>query len=406
MKSLLLFLSLSPIVGAATWVSDLQESARLRNAGQVEASERIYRQILNNAKSLNAPQLNALGIDLAAQGRDRDAEWAYRRSLEEWDRLGLQKTVSRSTTAANLGILLQAKGRYSEAEPVLLDRFQQADGNEETARAARDLAALYLTWGHLDEAESFALRSEALFQQPAEQIASRRLLASTMLAQGRIEEGSDLLRALLKDLPDRSAITAYNDLATVEIRRNQPAKAESLVLEALELARRVLPAEHEYVAVALNNLAQCQRFQGRYLQAEKNYRQAIDIWKHVLGAQHPDLAKGLMNLAAFYHERGREAGAEDLYRQARAILETAYGKDHTLTLIASNELGEVLRAQRRFAEAEKLSRATVTALEMSLGDKDPRVIRALENYARLLEDTRRASEAASVRNHIHSRLSD
>jgi len=199
---------------------------------------------------------------------------------------------------------------------------------------------------------------------------------------------------------DSQAVTDSNNRAVLELRQNHLAEAESLACQALELARRVLPAKHPLAAVTLNNLAQVERFQQRYLEAETHYREAIAIWRESLGGAHPDTAKGLMNLAALYHDRGREGGAEDLYRQAAAIFESAYGKDNPLALVARNELGEVLRAEHRFTESEKLSQATLDPLEHLLGDRDPRVVRALANRARLLQETSRASEAAAVRARI------
>jgi len=339
------------------------------------------------------------------------AEALYRRALAAWDRLGSGLAANRAVTAGNLGELLRTVGRYSEAEPLLLEWMRQAEtarsDSLESARAAHSLAALYLAMGQLGKAEQYASRASRVFASCAdasseEKTASRRTLASVLLSSGRYAEGEAELREILEGLPDRLAVGAYNDLATAELRQNRIPEGEAYALRAVGLARRVLPAGHTLLAASLNNLAQAERFQARYLDAEQHYREAIAIWEEAFGRSHPEVAKGLMNLAAFYHERQRESGAEDLYRRATGIFQAAYGENHPLTLVSRNELGDVLRAQRRYSESEKLSRATLAPLEAALGERDPRVLRALSNYARLLEDTRHGSEAATVRSRIQT----
>ena len=366
-----------------------------------------YQQVEEQAKNLNAAQLNALGLQLSEQARYRDAEWVYRQSLAAWDRLGPRLAASRSITAGNLGAVLQAEGKYPEAEALLLDRLKQAESggaNPQTAAANSAVAALYRAWERPQKAEPFALRADEILRQfpdaSAERAANRRILSSILLAERRYAEGEALLRRLLDALPQRAAVGAYNDLAVAETQQGHLTEAEPLAAHAAELARQAFPAAHPLIAVSLNNLAQVERFQGRYLEAEENYRQAIAVWEQALGPQHPDTAKGDMNLAAFYHERGRDAGAEDLYRRAAAIFETALGKNHPLALVARNELAEVLRAEHRYSESERLTRETLKPLEDSLDEKDPRVIRALTNYARLLAETRHQREAAAVQRRL------
>ena len=410
MKAIVLIVSLSGMLGAS-WREDLEQAMKLRDAGEQAAAEHLYDRVLEQAKDLNAAQLNALGMELAHQARERDAERVYRQSLEEWDKLGPQTASSRSITAENLGVLLQMTGRYADAEPLLLGRLRQAEAaggsaSPETARAAALLAVLYQAWGQLAKAESFAAQSDRewsrLDGERENRGANRHIWATVLLDEQRYAEAEELLRESVEDLPERARAGVYNDLATADIRQNRLGEAEVWASQAVALARELFPAGHAMLAISLNNLAQILRFEGRYLEAEKDYREAIGIWQRASGAQNPDAAKGFMNLAALYHERGREAGAEDLYRQAAAIFEASYGKGQLLTLVARNELGEVLRAQHRYSESERLSRETLGPLESSLGEHDSRVIRALTNYARLLEDTRRVREASAVRGRIQT----
>ncbi len=393
MKSIILFLGVTALVGAAPLQTDLQEAQRLSAAG---------------AEGLTPAELNELGLQFYYLTRYRDAESLYRQSLAGWDRLGAEAAHDRTITALNLGTLLRTMGRYPEAEALLRNSLRETEAvagpdSMDAGRAASSMAALYRAWGRLTEAESLAVHANFIFDQQdaartaTERVNNRRTLASIYIAQGHYDRAEALLRPLLNGTEDRLTAGVYTDLASVALRQNRLADAESLAVQALEIAQRVLPASHPVRAAALNNLAQSCRFQGRFLEAEKYYREAIALLENSLGRQHPETAKALMNLAAFYHQREREPGAEELYRRVVAIFESAYGPDDPLTLVARNELAEVLRAEGRVTESEKLGRATLASLEMALGPQDPRVIRALANYARLLEDTKRSKQAAALR---------
>lgn len=405
-----LILCVAALGDAATWQDSLAEAQRLRAAGQVAAAERIYQQIIDSSKNLEPNELNSVAVEFFYQARYPEAEGLYRRALAAWDRMGPAAAADRAVTAANLGTLLKVAGRYAEAEPLLLSRYEQlltssGPDSVETARAASALAALYVARGQLDKAEPLAARAHsALAKHPELQATSgadaARTLASIWLAQGRVADAETLLKPLLGILQNSAAVGVYNDLASAELKQNHLAEAEALCRSGLEIARRTLPPQHPLLAVTLNNLAQAERFEKRYLEAEGDYREAIEIWKTALGPQNPDVARGLMNLGAFYHERGREAGAEDLYRQAAAIFEKSYGPDNPLTLVARNELGDVLCAENRFTESEKWSQATLEPLARTLGDEDSRVLRALTNYAHLLEKTDRPKQATAIRARI------
>ena len=410
MRAMVLFVGLAACIEGASWKDSLQEAARLRDAGQTAAAERIYQQTLNDSSDLSPGELNALGMEFFYLARYPAAESLYRRALDGWDRLGQNAVASRSATEANLGALLKAEGRFAEAETLLLNCLRQAEALDgpnslKAGRTSTGLASLYLVWGNLPKAESYAVRAKTnldalLTPQAPERTDAGRTLGAIWLTQRRYAEGEALLRSLLPGLTERQALSVYSDLAVSAIRQDHFPDALTLSLEALDRARRVLPAGHPMIATALNNVAQAERFQGNYLDAEKHYREAIAIWQEALGRKHPDTAKGLMNLAAFYHERGRESGAEELYRQAAAIFDAAYGPDQSLTLLTRSELAEVLRAEHRFSESEKIDQAILGPLEKSLGVEDPRVVRALANYARLLEQTKRGPQAAAIRGRI------
>jgi tetratricopeptide (TPR) repeat protein len=413
MRSITALLVLAAGLEAGSWMPLLEEANRLRDSGQSAAAEQIYQQILAGADNLAPLDLNALGTAFCNQARYRDAELLLRKALTDWDRRGNGNPLDRVLIKENLGVVLRTENRLAEAETLLLDSLRQIESltgrdSTETGHAASGLASLYLVWGDLPKAESYALRADVIFAKlpqahARERRNNQRLLGTVYVQQRRFDEARVPLEELVSGEEDHLAPGAYNDLAVAALDQHRPAEAESWARHGLEIAGRTLPTSHPDRATVLNSLAQACRFQGKYVEAEKYYREAIAVWTASLGAGHPTTAKGYFNLAGFYHERGREAGAEELYRRAAEVFESAYGQNHAMTLVSRNELAEVLRAEGRYTESEKLSRSTLAALEQTLGSDDERVVRALANRVRLLESTGRAKEAALLRNRIPPR---
>jgi tetratricopeptide (TPR) repeat protein len=340
----------------------------------------------------DGPAWNARALQLYQAGNFADAEATYRRALDAFDGAGESGSLDRALTMENIAVMLRAQGRYLESEKLhreALPRIEELTGPQSpaTLRAVSNLAALYWSWGRLEQAESLALRAESSSLSLGDRSTNRQILASIYLKQHRYTDAEKLLQGTLESRDPSTLATAYTNLAAVALGVRDNPRAEQYARQAIEVVQRDMPGRHSLAAVALNNLAQACRFQGKYLEAENYYRQAIGIWEDTLGPQHPDFARGLMNLAAFYHERGRESGAEDLYTRAAAILEQALGKNSAEALVVRNEIADVLRAERRYTESEKLSRTTLAALKSALPQTDPRLERAEVNYAHLMEDT-------------------
>ena len=108
---------------------------------------------------------------------------------------------------------------------------------------------------------------------------------------------------------EATAATALrlNNLGTALYRKGQYGKAEPLLLQSLEICRKVLGAEHPDTANSLNNLAALYDTQGRYEESEPLLLQSLQIRRKVLGAEHPDTAN---NLAALYQAQGRDEETE------------------------------------------------------------------------------------------------
>jgi len=111
---------------------------------------------------------------------------------------------------------------------------------------------------------------------------------------------------------------------------------------------------HPDVARSLNNLAWLYQAQGAYAKAEPLLVRALDIREKVLGSMHPDVARALNSLAVLYQDQGAYAKAEPLLVRAIDILEKAPGLMHPLVVTSLNNLAALYRAQGAHDKAEPL----------------------------------------------------
>ncbi|MCL1466882.1 tetratricopeptide repeat protein [Argonema galeatum] len=254
-----------------------------------------------------------------AQDYQKEQELAieyFRKAVALQKKLGLETDLSESLH--NLANLYYSQGRYSEAEPLLLQGLELrkrwlGDEHPDVATSLNNLANLYYSQGRYSEAEPLLLQTLEL---------RKRLLGD--------------------EHPD--VATSLNNLANLYYSQERYSQAEPLLLQTLELRKRWLGDEHLDVATSLNNLAYLYKSQGRYSQAEPLYLQALELRKCWLGDEHPDVATSLNNLAYLYKSQGRYSQAEPLLLQALEISDRTLGSNHPQTIGIRANL-EKLRAE-------------------------------------------------------------
>ena len=284
------------------------------------------------------------------------------------DEEGIVQPTSR--LLSDLGVLLWAKGLYSEAEPLMrraLALDETAFGNEHPNVAVRlkNLAALLKATNRLGEAEPLM----------------RRALAIDEAASG-------------KDHPD--VAIDLNNLAQLLQDTNRLEEAEPLMRRALAIDEAVFGNEHPRIAVQLNNLAQFLQATNHLDEAEPLMRRALVIDEAFFGNEHPKIAIRLNNLAQLLQETNRLEEAEPLMRRALAIAESAFGSEHPTVAIRLNNLAQLLQDTGRLEEVEPLMRRALAIDEASFGSKHPDVARDLNNLAWLLQATNRLGEAETL----------
>ncbi|HEY9802257.1 MAG TPA: tetratricopeptide repeat protein [Leptolyngbyaceae cyanobacterium] len=277
------------------------------------------------------------------------------KAVELQTQLGLEKYLA--TSLNHLAGLYYSQGRYSQAEPLLiqtlaLTRKLLGEEHPDVANSLNNLAVLYRSQGRYSEAEPLYVQALAL---------KRQLLG---------EENLDVALSL-------------NNLALLYDSQGRYSEAEPLYIQALALRRKLQGEEHPEVALSLNNLAALYHSQGRYSQAEPLYIQALALYRQLLGEEHPDVATNLNNLAELYHSQARYSEAEPLFIQALGLRGKLLGEEHPNVAQSLNNLAGLYRSQGRYNEAEPLYIQALDILERQLGVDHPNTVTVRENLVSL-----------------------
>jgi tetratricopeptide (TPR) repeat protein len=179
----------------------------------------------------------------------------------------------------NLGIYLDAKALYVEAEPL----FRRA------------LAIREKSYGPDHPAVAVPLNNLAMLLKNTNRLAEAEPLFRRALAINEKSFG-----------PDHPKVaTDLNNLASLFIDTNRLAKAEPLFRRALAIDEKCYGPDHPEVATDLNNLAMLLQATNRLAEAEPLCRRACRIRLDSLGADHPDTRTGMKNYARLLEKLGR-----------------------------------------------------------------------------------------------------
>jgi tetratricopeptide (TPR) repeat protein len=314
-----------------------------------------------------------------------------------------------------LGLLLESKAAYGEAEPLLrralaIDEAAYGPDQPSVAADLNSLAALLQATNRLVEAEPLMRRALAIDEaahgpdHPTVAITLNNL-ALLLQATNRLAEAEPLMRRALAlgeaaQGPEHPTVAiTLNNLAQLLQDTNRLSEAEPLMRRALAIDEAAYGPDHPVVAIDLNNLALLLQATNRLSEAEPLMRRALAIDEAAYGPDHPDVAICLNNLATLLQATNRQAEAEPLMRRALAIDEAAYGPEHPTVAIRLNNLAQLLQATNRLSEAEPLMRRALAIDEAAYGPDHPDVARDLNNLAQLLQATDRPAEAETLLRH-------
>lgn len=268
----------------------------------------------------------------------------------------------------------------------LLERAEASDYKPVAAEAARALGIVWSRTGR--PRDSARVLEQAIVDAQAsghDEVAAMAVIAAihTVGFQLRdVEAGRRHQRqgrALLERLGDPPRLLANytRNSGTLEVVAGELETARQYFERSLDLQREIDGPEHFSIAESLSNLAVVERRLGNEARALALYQAAREGIENSLGRHHPYLGTILNNIAVLHINADRDAEAEAVLREAVALAEQSLSPTHASAGHPYNNLGELLYRSGRYEESIALYDRAVGAWEASLGDDHPLLATAL-----------------------------
>jgi tetratricopeptide (TPR) repeat protein len=302
------------------------------------------------------------------------------------------------------------------------------------AEIAKDIAAALTLYADAAEIAREAGDLSTLGQALDRQFALHRSRGDAEAAVRAGEQSLALWRARAES-PNDVVLTFMNDLAQMHYRSGALSKAAALIEQVVEQRERVVGGNTPALALALSNLATVREDQGDLVSAESHMLRALAMQRRVLppddpalvkslyqlsalydlhentqkaipylqevvaicrscGGDEADLARALNNLATLYYRVGDVAESRQPYEEALAIMQRLYGPRHPDTVAAMGNLANVLRRLSDFDAAERLLHEVILLRKAILGDQHADVAVAIDDLTDLYRDKQSAVNIA------------
>ena len=351
--------------------------------GRFDEAERMLRRALELRRAhlgdnhLDvAATLGNLSNVLAEMDRSDEARELSRQALAIQQRiLGPRHpdvALALSTVARRTSDLAVAESLYRATR----DIQRAALGAQDAAVATtdRDLAGILQARGKYDEAEamlreSLAIRERLTGPDHASVTVSMVFLADLLriyrnqpaAAESLYHRALGILRQESPPRPSR-LVGALSGLEHVAHARGDHVRAEGFAREILDAHRRALGAEHPIVTEGMEGIAEHLAAQGRVAEAEDMLRDAIAMLQRTVGPEHIRMGGILMTRGRVRAAAGRLDEAEADLRQSVAIMERSQGPTSGYTAEPVALLAEVVERRGNHAEANALFDRAATIL--------------------------------------------
>jgi serine/threonine-protein kinase len=314
-----------------------------------------------------AAALVSLGDLRIDQAKFEDAERLIREGLDMARRTSSPTDPGVAKATATLGRVLQERGQYDKAIPVLEEVVRlRESANQRPAEIAASMSLLadaHFYSGHYDASDSLNRRVLAIYKQTygerhplvADIIIN---LGAAQFDRGNYKEAEafdrqalDITRSFYGNDSHKTAgnLTMLGRALVAEVRLEE---ATTILSEALAIRERVYGPVHPSVASTMNELGNIAIRREKYDDAERYFRRMLSIYHTVYGDNHYLLGLATSNLASSFMGRKDYHGAEVLYREAIRRYATTQGPEHLNTGIARIKLGRSLLRQSQFAAGQ------------------------------------------------------
>ncbi|MFN0180149.1 MAG: protein kinase domain-containing protein [Gemmatimonadales bacterium] len=314
---------------------------------------------------LGAANPAALGRDVRVRDVLDSASSRARRSNDAEFESDIREVLG--NTYNGLGLYDQALAEYHRR--LVLSRQRAPGGGIEAAGSAAQVSTVLENMGRYVEADSvlrLAIAEHERFAPDDDPKAADYLdQRGRILARlGRHADAEAPLREALErwrrgGASDSILAYAMANLGVVTSDLGRQLAAESLLVEAVRLAKRAHGPVHPLVAAVLSPLASVQDRAGHLAAADTTYRAAIEMRREILGPEHPDNAWSMFNYADHLVGAGRPAEGAEWGRKVLALRGRSIGDDHPAVSTAMSVLGRALGAMDSFPEAERWLRESL-----------------------------------------------
>jgi tetratricopeptide (TPR) repeat protein len=355
--------------------------------------------LLGDDHPANLTARHILGRSLAAQGRNIEAEFIYRKVLTGQQRVLGGKHPDTLTNRGELAWVIEYQGRFDEAEQMyrqLLADSQQVLGDDAplALNARRHLAVLTAIGGDYADAERqfrclLADRVRVLGNEHPDTLDVGSRFAWAISLQGRTLEAEQCFRQVLAmqqrvigDAHPDTIDTRYR-LARVITDLGRYDEAEELYRYVLSDRRRVQGDDHPATLTVRDYIARLTGLQGRYEKAERLFIRSLADRRQKIGEEHAHTLTTRHRLAWVIAEQGRYGEAEQMFREVLTDRVRILGDDHPNTLSTRRRLAQVIVGQGRYNEARQLLRQVLADSGRVLGPDHPDTASTRNELARI-----------------------
>ncbi|OLN96972.1 Nephrocystin-3-like protein 2 [Colletotrichum chlorophyti] len=269
----------------------------------LQHADRCIKIAATGAGEEEAWMFHKLGNLYSAQGRLKEAEAMYERSLQGKEKALGPDHTSTLDTVSNIGFLYLRQGRLKEAEAIYkraLQGKEKALGPDHTSTldTVNNLGVLYRMQGRLKEAEA----------------TYERALRGSETALG----------------PDHtSTLSTVNNLGILYRMQGRLKEAEATYERSLQGKETALGPDHTSTLSTVNNLGILYGMQGRLKEAEAMYERALQGFEKALGPNHTLTLK----VATSTKSKVDSREANVMYERALQGYENVLGPDAMTTYV-------------------------------------------------------------------------